>query len=309
MDFEITHVTDYTYAGAAAEAYLETRLAPPDEPGQRVLWRRLDINPTVKTSAYTDYFGNAVEFFSLPYRHRALTITSRAEVRTEPRVPPPAALEVPVDDARQILSGSLTDIFDYVQPTEVVPTGREALRWGRRHLRGKDPLGPALSRLNTAIYKEFAYDTGATTNSTPLREVWKTKRGVCQDFAHIMLSVLRTVGLPARYVCGYIEAVAPPSANRDTDLPARNAPRTLVGAIATHAWVEVLVPGLTWVALDPTNDQWCGERHVSVSRGRDFRDATPVRGTFKGSGKQRMKVKVFMRRKVAPVPGADRRAP
>ncbi|MBV9128080.1 MAG: transglutaminase family protein [Verrucomicrobia bacterium] len=138
-----------------------------------------------------------------------------------------------------------------------------------------------------------------TSNSTPLHEIWKNKKGVCQDFAHIMLSVLRTAGLPARYVCGYIEAVAPPSASADNELPGRGSSRTLVGAIATHAWVEVMVPGMTWVALDPTNDQWCGERHVTVARGRDFRDTTPVRGTFKGSGKQNMKVKVFMRRKEA----------
>jgi transglutaminase-like putative cysteine protease len=120
--------------------------------------------------------------------------------------------------------------------------------------------------------------------STPLAEVWKTRCGVCQDFAHIMLSVLRTSGLPARYVCGYIETDPPEGAAR------------LVGAVATHAWVEVLVPGMEWVALDPTNNQWCGERHVAVSFGRDFADAAPLRGTFKGSGGQEMSVKVVMKR-------------
>jgi transglutaminase-like putative cysteine protease len=96
-----------------------------------------------------------------------------------------------------------------------------------------------------------------------------------------MLSVLRTAGLPARYVCGYIE----------TDGPGK-----LVGSIATHAWVEVMLPGLQWVAIDPTNDQWCGERHITVALGRDFEDASPVRGTFKGSGTQSMKVRVTMKR-------------
>ena len=115
-----------------------------------------------------------------------------------------------------------------------------------------------------------------------------------------MLSVLRTARLPARYVCGYIEAVAPPSASANNTIG--RAGRTLVGAIATHAWVEVMIPGMEWVALDPTNKQWCGERHITVSRGRDFRDATPVRGTFKGTGKQNMKVKVFVKRRVPPAP-------
>ncbi len=100
-----------------------------------------------------------------------------------------------------------------------------------------------------------------------------------------MLSVLRTAGLPARYVCGYIETTPRPGARR------------LVGAVATHAWVEVLAPGMEWVALDPTNNQWCGEQHIAVSFGRDFSDATPVRGTFKGSGGQRMSIKVQMKRR------------
>ena len=128
-------------------------------------------------------------------------------------------------------------------------------------------------------------------NSTPLSTVWKTRPGVCQDFAHIGLSVLRTAGLPARYVCGYIEADSP------------GAGRRLKGAVATHAWIEVLVPGMTWVALDPTNRQWVDERYVSVSYGLDYRDAAPLRGTFKGSGGQKMSVQVHMKRRRERWPG------
>jgi transglutaminase-like putative cysteine protease len=145
-------------------------------------------------------------------------------------------------------------------------------------------LRDALGALTGAIHRGFRYVSGATDNWTPLSKIWKARAGVCQDFAHIMISVLRTAGLPARYVCGYIE----------TDPP--KGGRRLVGAVATHAWVEALVPGMQWVALDPTNDQWCGERHVAVSFGRDFADATPLRGTFKGSGGQKMNVKVVMKR-------------
>jgi transglutaminase-like putative cysteine protease len=142
----------------------------------------------------------------------------------------------------------------------------------------------ALGALNGAIHRGFRYVPGSTENWTPLARIWKARSGVCQDFAHLMISVLRTSGLPARYVCGYIE----------TDPP--KGGRRLVGSVATHAWVEVLVPGMEWVALDPTNDQWCGERHVAVSFGRDFADATPLRGMFKGSGGQQMTVKVVMKR-------------
>ncbi len=302
MEFEVSHITDYGYQYGVAEAYLEARLTPPNLPSQTVRNRRLTVEPATKLSGYVDYFGNAVDFFSLPYRHRSLVITSRVDVHTHPPERPAAALEVSIDEARQILHSSVADVYDYLQPTEIVSKTRDALQWARRYLAGNRPLGEALEALNLAVYQQFAYLTGSTTNSTPLSVVWQQRKGVCQDFTHIMLSVLRTAGLPSRYVCGYIEAVAPPSAAANNTLG--RAGRTLVGAVATHAWVEVLVPGKEWVALDPTNKQWCGERHITVSYGRDFRDATPLRGTFKGTGKQTMKVKVFVKRRTAPVAAA-----
>ena len=304
MDFEITHITDYSYQYAAAEAYLEARLTPLDLPTQTVKSRRLTIDPATKVSGYADYYGNAVEFFSLPYRHRSLVITSKVEIQTHAPAHPEAALEVSIDEARQIVASAPTDIFDYLQPTEIVVPTKDARDWARRYLEGRRPLGEALASLNLAVYEQFAFASGSTNNSTPLSQIWQQRKGVCQDFTHIMLSVLRRAGLPSRYVCGYIEAVAPPSASTNTAIG--RAGRTLVGAIATHAWVEVLIPGMAWVALDPTNRQWCGERHIKVSHGRDFRDATPLRGTFKGTGKQNMKVKVFVKRRAPPASSEPR---
>ncbi len=285
MEFEITHTTQYRYGHSAAEAYGEARLTPPDLPTQTVLSHLLKIDPAVPTSNYTDHFGNHVDFFSLPFRHTHLVISNRLVVRTQPAPLPEASLAVSVEEARQILSSAIVDIFDFLQPTPVVVIGREATQWARRFFPSHATLGEALTRLNEAIHDEFAYRAGATENSTPLAEVWQKKTGVCQDFAHIGLSILRTAGLPARYVCGYIEAYAP------------DPTRRLTGAIATHAWIEVLVPGMRWVAIDPTNRQWVNERYVAVSFGRDFRDATPLRGTFKGSGGQSMKVRVYMKRR------------
>ena len=158
------------------------------------------------------------------------------------------------------------------------------MEWARRLMPSDASLEQAFEALNRAVYEKFEYKPGATTNSTPLSAVWKQRAGVCQDFTHVMLSVLRTAGIPARYVCGYIES----------DPPADGS--GLVGSMATHAWVEALTPGMHWVALDPTNNQWCGPRHVTVAYGRDFEDATPVRGTFKASGSQNMKIKVSMKR-------------
>jgi transglutaminase-like putative cysteine protease len=286
MIFDITHNTRYTYGHPAAEAYGEARLTPPDLPSQKVISHEISIDPDTKTSVYTDHFGNIVHFFSLPYRHRKLTVSNRVLVETNPVPLPTGSLELSVQEARQIFASALTDIFDFLQPTEVVEIGKEAVQWSRKYLRGDIPLGEGLQRLNEAIYESFDYKKGSTDNSTALSAIWKERKGVCQDFAHVGLSILRTAGLPARYVCGYIE----------TD-PPKAGEKALTGAVATHAWIEVLVPGMTWVALDPTNRQWCNERYVAVSFGRDFRDATPLRGTFKGSGGQVMNVKVFMKRK------------
>jgi transglutaminase-like putative cysteine protease len=247
------------------------------------------MEPATSTSGYVDHFGNIVDFFSLPYRHQKLIIKNHAIVETFPVVLPQQSLELTIQEARQIFTSAMTDLFDYLQPTEVVATGNEGLQWAKKYLPGKARLGDALPRLNEAIHDSFEYTKGATDNSTPLSLVWKNRKGVCQDFAHVALSILRTAGLPARYVCGYIETDAPES-------PGGTRTRRLVGSVATHAWVEVMVPGMVWVALDPTNRQLCNERYVAVSFGRDFRDASPLRGTFKGSGGQKMEVSVVMKR-------------
>jgi len=288
MLFEIVHVTDYRYGDHASEAYLELRLTPPERADQSVISHQIEFFPAAATSSYVDYFGNLTTFYSMTLRHERLAVTNRMHVRTHACRRPEEALALTVAEARQIFSSALTDVFDYIQPTPAVPTGGPSTEWARRFLKGDQQLGPALEALNRAIYERFAYRPGATDVNTPLAVVWKKRAGVCQDFAHVMLSVLRTAGLPARYVCGYIET--------DPVTPAAGGQKALIGAVATHAWVEVMVPGLTWVGLDPTNNQWCAERHVAVSFGRDFEEAAPVRGTFKGSGSQAMKVRVTMKR-------------
>lgn len=290
MEFEITHTTHYRYGNPAAEAYGEARLTPPDSPTQTVVKHAITIDPETKSSRYVDHYGNTVDFFSLPYRHQKLVIKNEMVVQTRPPKLPGESLEITVGEARQILSSALTDVFDYLQPTDIVEIGSDAVQWARKFLPAHVSLREGLPRLNEAIHDSFDYKKGETDNSTTLAAIWKHRRGVCQDFAHVALSVLRTAGLPARYVCGYIEADTPPQQSGVST-------RTLVGSLATHAWIEVLVPGMVWVALDPTNRQWCNERHVTVSFGRDSRDATPLRGTFKGSGGQKMDVRVVMKRR------------
>jgi transglutaminase-like putative cysteine protease len=284
MLFRVTHTTDYRYGEPVAEAYLELRLTPLSREGQTVQDHRLTIEPASRTSGYRDYFGNEVAFLSLPFRHSRLTIRSEALVKTESEALPEDSLELTTQEARQILTGSLPLVFDYLQPTDMVKIGREAVQWAKRYLAGQVVLRKGLENLNRAIYENFQYRKGATNFSTDVSTIWRDRIGVCQDFAHIMLSVLRTAGLPSRYVCGYIET-APPRGDNGEE-------KRLVGSVATHAWVEVLLPGQHWVALDPTNNRWCGEQHIAVSFGRDASEAAPIRGTFKGSGDQVMKVQV-----------------
>jgi len=284
MLFRVTHKTDYRYGEPVAEAYLELRLTPLSREGQTIQEHRLTIEPASRTSGYRDYFGNEVAFLSLPYRHSRLTIRSEALVKTEFKALPEESLELTTQEALQILTGSLPLVFDYLQPTDMVKIGREAVQWAKRYLAGQIVLRKGLENLNRAIYENFQYRKGATNFSTDVSTIWRDRIGVCQDFAHIMLSVLRTAGLPSRYVCGYIETAPPRGDNGEG--------KRLVGSVATHAWVEVLLPGQRWVALDPTNNRWCGEQHIAVSFGRDASEAAPIRGTFKGSGDQMMKGQV-----------------
>jgi len=287
MLFEINHRTDYRYPHPVSEAYIEARLTPPTRADQEILSHSIQFSPEAGLSSYQDYFDNTVTFYSMTLRHARLSVLNKMVVRTIERPRPVEALAVSVAEARQLVSSNLIDVFDYVQPTPSVPTGAHSTEWARKFFWGEASIGDALEALNRTIYEKFRYRPGSTDTSTALASVWKQRTGVCQDFAHIMLSVLRTAGIPCRYICGYIETDAPEPAPGE---------RRLVGAVATHAWVEVLVPGKQWVALDPTNNQWCGPRHITMAYGRDFADSAPVHGTFKGSGAQSMKVRVTMKR-------------
>jgi transglutaminase-like putative cysteine protease len=287
MLFEISHRTDYRYGQAASEAYIEARLTPPQNGRQMVLSHGIEFQPATRLSTYHDYFGNKVTFYSMTLRHERLSVVNRLTVQTRDVPLPEDSLAVTLAEARQLFGSKLTDIFDYLQPTAAVPTGGSATEWARKYFPSDLSLREGLESLNRAIHEKFRYEPGSTDNATPLVAVWKKRAGVCQDFSHVMLSVLRTAGVPARYVCGYIET---DSVSTGPDAPA------LIGSVATHAWVEALTPGMHWIALDPTNNQWCGRRHVAMASGRDFDDAAPLRGTFKGSGAQVMKVKVVMKR-------------
>lgn len=285
MRFTVTHTTRYKYRQPASESFAELRIWPQDTESQKVLERELKIEPWTPVDHYEDYFGNKVEFFSIPYRHNELSVSSVAVVETSPSPKLDSILDTPLGDARQILKNKFYQLFEFCQPTERVPLAGLDLTDGQKFFREADEIGDCLLRLNTWIYKNFTYKPGATDISTPLPMILEMRKGVCQDFAHLMLAILRSNGLAARYVSGYIEAFDP----EKTD-------KKLIGAAASHAWVEVYLPGEHWLGLDPTNNQIVGERHVKVATGRDYDDVAPMRGTFKGAQDQKLQVMVSLER-------------
>jgi transglutaminase-like putative cysteine protease len=296
MLFQINHRTCYRYAGEASESFMEARLTPVTDDRQRLLSRRLVATPEGKVNRYVDHLGNAVEFLAIARRHGELVLESRSEVETLPWSPPRAALDITVSEARQLYRANKLELFEFLMPSPAIPMSAPVHRLANQFFKPGQALGEALLRLNAWIKSEFAYRPGSTRIDTPVTEVIAQRAGVCQDFAQVMIAVLRSAEIPARYVTGYIETETQRLA-AEHGRPARSA---LVGSAESHAWVEVHLPGGFWWPLDPTNDCVAGERHVKVSIGRDYLEATPTRGVFKGTLTEKLTVSVSMIRRPAP---------
>jgi transglutaminase-like putative cysteine protease len=292
MRFQITHLTQYRYADPASESYMEARIAPPSTTGQTVLRRTLAITPDCRVTSYRDYFGNTVEQFSVIARHTELLLRAESEVETHPVIVSPEALDISISEARQIYRGQLLARYDYLRPSAGVQLGRTVFEHANRLFRSSTQLGETVHALLHWVHEHFTYQSGVTHVGTTVDEALTLRRGVCQDFAHVMIAILRSAEIPARYVCGYIET----DRQRDAVAAAPAGERPLVGAAESHAWVEVGLPNGDWYALDPTNDIPAGERHVMVSAGRDFHDVSPTRGVFKGAGGHALSVSVVMQR-------------
>lgn len=284
MRFEIKHTTSYTYEDPASESVCEIRLKVPDSSAQTVISRSLQIDPRVPLVVFDDFFENQVEGFSVYFRHDKLFIEAITCVETNEPPISKAQLEATVGETRQIANSRARPLFPFLQPSHHVPFSPPLWEPARDFFRSSEEIGAAALRLNDWIHQNFRYDPNATEISTPVDEVFRKRAGVCQDFAHIMLGLCRMNRVAARYVSGYIE-------------PGDPASGVLVGAAATHAWVEVWLPGGTWWGLDPTNNQVAGNRHVVLAVGRDYADVAPVRGRFKGGAlNHAMEVAVRVRR-------------
>lgn len=286
MKYQLTHRTKYTYKGSVTVSHHLARLAPRTLPGQRCPWHELEIHPVpVGRGVHVDSFGNTATYFEIEGKHEELEVIARSLVEVSAaRVQNPSATPSweTVRDACQgekLTPGSDAGIFRFASP--MVPLGPDFAAYARTDFPPGRPVLEGVVALTKRVFAEFRFDPRATNVTTPVAEVFKKRAGVCQDFAHLMLACLRSLGLPARYVSGYLETAPPPGKPR------------LIGADASHAWISVFCgEAAGWVDTDPTNNILPGERHITVAWGRDFSDVSPLRGVTLGAGGQRLEVAV-----------------
>jgi transglutaminase-like putative cysteine protease len=287
--YSIRHVTRFSYETPVSESLMEVRMQPRSEGAQRCLRFELGVSPRARVLAHLDYLGNSVHHFDTPPRHTELTITARAQVQIDPLPGVPAAVDASAwTELEQIAARG--EQWDFLAPSRFAAWTPALLEY-TGHARAPidavtDPL-TAMRTLMAAVHREFEYVPKSTRVDSPIDEALAARRGVCQDFAHIMIAAGRRIGVPCRYVSGYIA----PRLEKD------RADRT---ASATHAWVEALLPGLGWVGLDPTNNVEADLRHIRVAVGRDYADVPPTRGVFKGSTKSTLAVAVEVAPSTAP---------
>lgn len=275
--YAIRHTTRFRYSTPIAQSVMELRMQPRTEAAQRCLNFNIALNPKARLLSYRDYLGNTVHHFDIPGQHNELLIAMEALVEMKPIAPSPAALSHSAWDAVDAVTLAHYDMLQpshYTHPTPLLDDLAAELRAERRD----DPLS-LLREINSGIYQAFEYMPQTTGVDSPIDDALRARQGVCQDFTHIMLALVRRLGIPCRYVSGYLFHRKDGSADRSAQ-------------DATHAWVEALLPEIGWLGFDPTNNLLCGERHIRAAVGRDYADVPPTRGVFKGVAETELSVGV-----------------
>jgi transglutaminase-like putative cysteine protease len=278
MYYNIRHVTRFRYSAPISESIMEVRIQPRSENNQHCLDFRLHTSPRAHIMSYRGEFGNRVHHFDVPNYHSQLTITAAALVDISPPDEIPMALDTHAWEEIDQLTAD-DEYWDFLKPSRFAAPSGLLYAFMREHAiqRRDDPL-TVLRDLNTTIYQTFEYMPKATRVDSPIDDALRLRRGVCQDFAHIMITLVRQLGIPCRYVSGYLFHQSHNRASASSD--------------ATHAWVEALLPSLGWIGLDPTNNTLANERHIRVAIGRDYADVPPTRGIFRGKAESELSVTV-----------------
>lgn len=286
MIYDIRHVTTYSYESPVSFARCSLRLEPKTGDGQQLISHKVEIKPVpAESTSRTDFFGIRTESIVIDSAHRVLRIDARSRVDVARTVPPRDMPSPSWEEVREaaFASNGLAASFPvgYLFASPLVPILSPVTDYAGESFSEGRGIFIAAVDLMQRINRDFAYDAKATEISTPLLEVFEKRRGVCQDFAHVMIAGLRGLGLPAAYVSGYLRTTPPPGRPR------------LQGADATHAWVSVWCGSdLGWLGFDPTNDLVTGNDHVVLAVGRDYTDVSPVDGVIVGSRRQKLAVAV-----------------
>ena len=284
MKYQIAHVTQYDYSGSVSVAHHVARLVPRTLARQTCLHHELQVDPVPDvTTTHVDYFGNAMTFFVMQSAHQRLTVRARSAVEVMPLPVPDASATPPWESGADRASMPL-EAVEYAVDTGSTRLRSQLAAYVRTSFADGRPILEAVTDLTARIHADFTYDPAATTIATPLAEVFGSRRGVCQDFARLEIACLRSIGLAARYVSGYLETIPPPGVPR------------LVGADASHAWLAVWIPGLDWIDVDPTNNMLVSDRHIILGWGRDYVDVSPLRGVILGGGDHSLRVSVDVTR-------------
>jgi transglutaminase-like putative cysteine protease len=275
MKLHVTHRTHYEYPTPVIESFNETRLQPVTTDAQTCHSFILRVLPSTRLSHYLDFYLNCVHFFEIPESHSSLSVETSSIVTTSADLLPDDATTVPVTRLRECLA--MESCYDFLQASKYVEITPSLWRLAIDATVGETDVWKTAVSVMQFIRREFKYESEATTVHTPIAEAIEKRKGVCQDFAHIMLGMCRSIKIPARYVSGYLY----------------NGPLDqLEGSQASHAWIEVYIPDFGWRALDPTNNQQADERYVKVAVGRDYADIVPIQGTYRGGGTKKMTVEV-----------------
>lgn len=270
MKWEITHRTEYAYASPVRDSFNEVRLQPLSDEWQHMDDFLLKILPAARLRHHYDFYSNVVHHFEILEPHTRLLVESSLRVTTKSR-PALAETESPWPLARIGEAARESRLFDFLQESRFVDLSPETWRLALDVKADATDTWQTTLAIMNFIFKEFKYVPGSTAVHTHMRDVLRERRGVCQDFAHVMLGLCRSLKIPALYVSGYLA----------TEI-----------ASATHAWVEVLIPGVGWRGLDPTHNRQPDETYVKIAVGRDYADVPPVTGTYKGTTDRKMNVSV-----------------
>jgi transglutaminase-like putative cysteine protease len=285
MKYRISHQTSYHYADPASLSQNELYLHPRETGTQQIIESRLSIVPKPQyLHRRTDYFGNIVHVFMVQHPHTELAVAATSVVKTtRPTAPAPDQTRPWETFVRQLAAQADPELlvpYQFVFASPLIAVTPAIRHYARPSFPPGRPLLAGAMDLMARIFNDFTYDKAATTVDTSVDQVLASRKGVCQDFAHLTVSCLRSLGLAARYVSGYLETKPPPGKPK------------LIGADASHAWVSLFVPDAGWVDLDPTNNLIPGESHITVAWGRDYGDVTPVKGVVMGGGAHTLSVKV-----------------